>query len=232
MAGLLSALAAGGAQGYATGSAQNMQVGAQMNISQMQADVKGLMEARITERSMDDKAAEYARGRADKQADYQQGRIDKAADETTRVKNEKELINARSNSRGGDQALTKSQQLKNMEIDVARKKTADLSEQDVKLKTSKFTASGRSNPAYDSNLASRLKLAGQRKYGEDATFDAPLDDNNDASAPASATPNDGNNSALDRFATDSSMTGMRPGRETPDGVEVFDSTGRLVGHYR
>lgn len=228
MAGLLSALAAGGAQGYAAGSAQNMASGAQMNIAMMQADVKGLMEARITERSMDDKAAEYAQGRADKQADYQQGRIDKATDETTRVENEKELINARSNSRGGAQALTKSQQLKNMEIDVARKKTADLSEQDVKLKTSKFTASGRSNPAYDSNLASRLKLAGQRKYGDDPTFDAAMgDDNGTTAAPAADS-----NSALDRFATDSAMSGMRPGRETPDGIEVFDSTGRMVGHYR
>jgi hypothetical protein len=125
---------------------------------------------------------------------------------------------------GGSKPLTGMQLAKNKEIDVARAKVADLSEQDIKLMTSKFTASGRANPAYDQQLAARLKIAGQRKIGDDPVFDSALDSSNSSSQ--------GGNAVLDRFAHDSSMAGMRPGRATPNGVEVFDKTGRLVGHYR
>lgn len=136
--------------------------------------------------------------------------------------------------------LTSSQRVKNTEIDVARRKIAALSPDDIKIMTSKTTATGRANPKYDPQLASRVKLAGKRKFGDDPAYDAALggdatgDDTNLGDSAANddgATPSVGS-TALERFAADSSMEGMRPGRETPNGIEVFDKTGRLVGHYR
>lgn len=37
---------------------------------------------------------------------------------------------------------------------------------------------------------------------------------------------------LTRFATDQSMRGRRPGKVTPKGIEVFDESGKLIGHYQ
>ena len=119
--------------------------------------------------------------------------------------------------------LTKSQEVKNKEIDAARQRTADLTEEEIKLKTSKFTASGRANPLYNEKLAGALKLAGRRKFGDDPDFDGSP---NDAGAA------DAQTSVLDRFGTDPAMAGMKPGRATPNGIEVFDKTGKLIGHYK
>lgn len=135
----------------------------------------------------------------------------------------------------GSRGLTVPQQVKNREIDAARKIVDALTPEDIKRKTSKFTNTGRENPDYDASLANRVRLAGQRKYGEDDVFDAQLDD-----APAKPSPA-GNSSAgqgkdigdiAERFASDPAMKGMRLGRETPTGREVFDASGKLLGHYR
>ena len=135
----------------------------------------------------------------------------------------------------GSRGLTVPQQAKNREIDAARKIVDALTPEDIKRKTSKFTNTGRENPDYDASLANRVRLAGQRKYGDDSVFDAQLDD-----APAKPSPA-GNSSAgqgkdigdiAQRFASDPAMKGMRLGRETPTGREVFDASGKLLGHYR
>ena len=135
----------------------------------------------------------------------------------------------------GSRGLTVPQQVKNREIDAARKIVDALTPEDIKRKTSKFTNTGRENPDYDASLANRVRLAGQRKYGEDDVFDAQLDD-----APAKPSPAGNSNAGqgkdigdiAQRFASDPAMKGMRLGRETPTGREVFDASGKLLGHYR
>lgn len=124
--------------------------------------------------------------------------------------------------------LTSTQKFKNMEIDAARKRIEGLSQDDIKKRTQKFTDSGRENKDYDPQLERRVRIARLRKMGEDPFFDRILGVQTESDNPGNATPTD---TVLDRFASDPSMKGMRPGRSTPNGVEVFDSSGKLIGHY-
>jgi len=122
--------------------------------------------------------------------------------------------------------LTPQQIVINNEINAARSKVAGMSDADIKLQTNKFTASGRANPAYDPMLASRLKLAGKSKFGYDEAFDPSAQGN------SSAAPANNSNSVLNRFSTDPSMAGMKTGQMTPNGLEVLDKNGLLIGHYQ
>lgn len=123
----------------------------------------------------------------------------------------------RKTSGGG---LTVPQQRTNAEIDSAREYVAGLSQDEIQRRTQQYSATGRENPDYDPLLASKVRQAQHRKYGEDADFE------NVASPPAAAEPDIGA-----RFAADPVMKGHRLGNKTPQGVEVFDASGKLIGHY-
>lgn len=123
---------------------------------------------------------------------------------------------------GGE--LSTAQRMRNKEIDVARQKIAGLSPDDIRRKTAKFTNTGRDNPDYDADLARRVTLAAKRKYGDDDWFDGQGEAGQPTS-PASA------DDTASRFAADKDMHGLKLGPKTPDGYEVRDSGGKLLGHY-
>lgn len=121
----------------------------------------------------------------------------------------------------GSKGLTKPQQVKNFEIDKARELTVDLSPEEIKKRTAKFTNTGRENPAFDSLLESRLRIASHRKYGEDEYFDNLRPD----VAPSATSPEQ-------RFSADPAMKNYKLGNPTPDGKrEVLDASGKLIGHF-
>jgi hypothetical protein len=64
--------------------------------------------------------------------------------------------------------LTLPQRRSNFEIAAARKAVAGLTQEEIKLKTANYTATGRENKDYDPTLAKAVSLAGRRMYGEDA----------------------------------------------------------------
>ncbi len=117
------------------------------------------------------------------------------------------------------QRLTQPQQRTNQEIQAARQRLAGMDPAEVRRRTANFTATGRENPDFDPTLAKAQSLAGRRMYGADDDFDTrqqpqPADD-----APA-------------RFKADKAMAGHTLGKQTELGTEVFDASGRLIGHYR
>lgn len=116
--------------------------------------------------------------------------------------------------------LTTSQQRINQEIQAARNAIAGMSPEAIKTRTQQYSTTGRENPDYDPMLASRVRQANHRKYGEDTDFADIADPKDDAMQDIGA-----------RFASDPAMKGRRIGNKTPQGVEVFDANGKLVGHY-
>jgi hypothetical protein len=132
--------------------------------------------------------------------------------------------------------LTEPQRVKNFEIEAARRIVGQLSPEEMKRKTQKFTNSGRENPDYDESLANRVRIAAKRKYGEDSDFDAQLDPATDAAAPVKskpgATPPAVDAGIQQRFQADPAMRSYKLGKVTDRGQEVLDSNGRLVGHYQ
>lgn len=135
--------------------------------------------------------------------DYHQGVIDAAK---TRAANS-----------GG---LTLPQQRTNEEIDAARQHVADLGPDEIRRRTQQYSTTGRENPDYDPMLASRVRQANHRKYGEDTGFADIANPKADAMQDIGA-----------RFASDPTMKGRRIGNKAPQGVEVFDANGKLIGHY-
>lgn len=134
------------------------------------------------------------------------------------------LYNAKANGAvtptKGTGGLTTPQRLKNFEIDKARELTAGLSPEEIKRKTSKFSATGRENPDFDPALESRLSMARKRKYGDDEFFD----NQHPKSAP--------DDSPSERFSADPAMKDYKLGKQAPDGKhEVLDASGELVGYY-
>ncbi|MBK9522884.1 MAG: hypothetical protein IPO13_14955 [Rhodocyclaceae bacterium] len=125
--------------------------------------------------------------------------------------------------------LTSTQKLKNMEIDAARKRIEGLSQDDIKKRTQKFTDSGRENKDYDPQLERRVRIASLRKMGDDPYFDSIFGGQDESPATGNA---DSSGTVVERFTSDPAMKGMRPGRSGPNGVEVFDSSGKLIGHYQ
>lgn len=148
--------------------------------------------------------------------------------------------------------LTLSQQRQNEEIDAAREMIFGLSDEEIRSRTTASTASGRENPDFDPALARAAKLASRRKIGEDQQFDqrnrsgaqsvqnASYTDLADVvhgnAVPSSAgkaagpkqTPLQAAQTALD---ADPNMKGMRLGKQTFKGFEVFDADGNLRGHF-
>lgn len=69
MAGLMGAIASGGAQGFARGTEQNSSVAQNMNMQQMNIMVRELMDARVAERAATADKTKYDRSREDVKAD-------------------------------------------------------------------------------------------------------------------------------------------------------------------
>lgn len=128
--------------------------------------------------------------------------------------------------RRGTDKLTLPQRRSNFEITAARKAVAGLTPEEIKHKTANYTATGRENPNYDPTLAKAVSLAGRRMYGDDAEFDQ-RQQQEQTQQPAG---NDGD--VMTRFRADAGMKGHTMGKQTDQGTEVFDTSGRLIGHYR
>lgn len=124
--------------------------------------------------------------------------------------------------KGYDGSTTSAQQAHNTEIDAARLAIEGLSPEDLKRRTANFTATGRENPDFDPTLENALKLSSRRKVGNDPQFDNRL----------SRQPAPQQSDSASRFKADPSMAGHRLGNQTDKGTEVFDRSGRLIGHYR
>ena len=118
---------------------------------------------------------------------------------------------------------TLSQERSTQEIDTARERITGLTPEEIKRKTANFTATGRENPDYDPTLAKSVSLANRRKVGDDLHFDQ----RQQAQQPAGT---DGD--VMTRFRGDQAMQGHKLGKQTDSGIEVLDSNGRLIGHYR
>lgn len=124
---------------------------------------------------------------------------------------------------GGSGVLTLSQQRSNAEIDAARTRISGLTPDEIKRKTANYTATGRENPEYDQTLAKAVSLANRRKVGADDHFDQ-----RQQAQPPSGTDGD----VMTRFRGDAGMKGHKTGQMTDQGLEVFDASGRLIGHYK
>lgn len=118
--------------------------------------------------------------------------------------------------------LTLPQVRSNFEIEAARKAISGLTPEEIKRKTSNYTATGRENPDFDPTMAKAVSLANRRKYGADDHFDQ----NQQGQQPAG---NDGD--VMTRFKSDQAMQGHKLGKQTDQGLEVLDASGRLIGHY-
>lgn len=112
------------------------------------------------------------------------------------------------------------QQRGNAEIDAARSRVAGMDAAEIKRRTANFTATGRENPDYDPALAKAVTLANRRKVGADDEFDQRQQPQQPAG-----------DDVATRFAADQAMKGFRLGKQSDRGHEVFDSSGRLVGHW-
>ncbi|MFA6204461.1 MAG: hypothetical protein WC710_14885 [Gallionella sp.] len=71
MAGLIESMLAGGGQGAANASTQNTVAAQNMNLQQLQIEVKTLMDQRIAERAAQGEQAKYDRTREDAKADLE-----------------------------------------------------------------------------------------------------------------------------------------------------------------
>ena len=140
-----------------------------------------------------------------------------------------DLAAARTDAVGDEKPLSKVQQARNLAIDAARKAIEGLDAKALRTKTQKFSATGRENPEYDDQLANRVRMAGKRKVGNDDWFDRQLgtDDAQSAAAPKVDVAD-----LTNRFSADPAMKNMRMGALKPDGREVLDASGKLIGHYR
>lgn len=134
---------------------------------------------------------------------------------------------------GARTGLSLSQEAHNLEIDAARQRIAGLSQEDILKKTQRATDSGRENPIFDPTLARDVARANRRKVGADDWFDSQRADSSGGRQLPGPSANAGNGGDVgNRFAADAAMRGMRLGRQTERGREVFDNQGRHVGYYR
>lgn len=141
-----------------------------------------------------------------------------------RQANQLNVITQRQQNGGG---ISLAQQSHNAEIDAARQALSGMSIADVRAKTQPYTATGRENPGYDPQLAAQWKLATQRKIGADPAFDSF-----NAPKPQASAPVYNRADVATRFRADGTMNQYRLGADTPNGAQVLDKTGKLVGYYR
>lgn len=177
------------------------------------------------------------------------------------MKNEAEAANSSSQARlrevqeellkSGNGGLTLPQQRSNAEIEAARKAIAGLSSEEIAHRTARATNTGRENKDFDPGLAKQVALAARRKVGVDDSFDQQSTDGSQvvlAGKPidkwadeqlqkvyGGASP--AGKSKIDAevmrrlFSKDSAMAGNTLGKQTPNGFEVIDKNGKLIGHY-
>jgi hypothetical protein len=115
--------------------------------------------------------------------------------------------------------LTLPQVRENLEIEAARQRIAGMDPAEIKRRTANYTETGRENPDFDPTLAKAQSLAQRRLYGDDPGFEARQQQ------PAKS------DDAQSRFKADKAMAGHTLGKQTERGTEVFDASGRLIGHY-
>lgn len=153
--------------------------------------------------------------------------------------------------KSGNGGLTLPQQRSNAEIEAARKAIAGLSSEEIAHRTARATNTGRENKDFDPGLAKQVALAARRKVGVDDSFDQQSTDGSQvvlAGKPidkwadeqlqkvyGGASP--AGKSKIDAevmrrlFSKDSAMAGNTLGKQTPNGFEVIDKNGKLIGHY-
>lgn len=167
--------------------------------------------------TMRQEGRESAEDRRDARLNKQLGAMD------ARLTRQLDAQAEREANRGG---LTKAQIRSNLEIDAAREMVDGMSAEDIRLRTAPTTATGRTNDLFDPALARAAKLASRRKIGDDEWFDQRQGKQ------------EGQPGAFDRadvakrFRADRSMDGYTLGNESPDGIEVKDKSGKIIGHYR
>lgn len=132
-----------------------------------------------------------------------------------------EEVSAKAKAANGGGGITLPQQRVNYEIESARKHITGLSPEEIQKRTQQYSATGRDNPDYDPLLAAKVRQANRRKYGIDPYFDTSSDKQATETQP----------DITARFSADPAMKGHRIGNKTPQGVEVLDDSGKLVGHY-
>jgi hypothetical protein len=133
----------------------------------------------------------------------------------------------------GNRPLSLAQDTTNRQIEISRQKIAGMSPDEIRRRTSKATDTGRENPDYDPSLAQHVRLANKRMYGTDSWYDqqGSGQTNSQQQTPAPS----------QRFGSDQSMNGRRLGDRMvtykdkngnqAQGYEVFDASGKLIGHY-
>lgn len=137
------------------------------------------------------------------------------------------LLTAQGKNVAPAERLTLPMQRSNAEIDAARKMVAGLSQEEIRRRTAKQTNTGRDNPDFDQTLEHAVNLSNRRKVGVDDHFDQRLQQATQAQPPQGT---DGD--AITRFKADPTMKGHAPGKQTANGTEVLDSTGKLIGYYQ
>lgn len=157
---------------------------------------------------------------ADRNNVITRGQDIRASTAADRISSDEDVAMARIAERGGPSLA---QQRGNLEIDAARNAVAGLTPQEIQRKTAKTTNTGRENPDFDPTLERAMNLSGRRKVGADDHFDQ----RQQAQQPAGT---DGDH--VTRFRADKAMQGHSMGKQTPNGVEVLDSSGKVIGHYR
>lgn len=147
----------------------------------------------------------------------------------------------------GPKGLTLAQERGDAEIDAARDAVAGLSDEDIRVRTSPTTATGRENPQFDPQLSRNAKLANRRKIGPDNLFDERHARRQDpllasgATDMADVTSHAQLQSAVGKqtpiaaaraaMATDPAMKDFSLGKQTGRGFEVLDKGGKLIGYY-
>lgn len=213
---------AGGGVGMPSGLSARQQAQFMNQREQTQAQLRG--QDMVHDAAMAGHAAEGQRQA--RQLDYQTARLGldtRQADQgDIRLGLEQRRVEqaAERGANRGNPTLT---QLRgNAEIDAARERVAGLTPDDIRRKTAQFSATGRENPEFDPTLAKAVGLSNRRKVGDDQVFDQRQQ---------GAQPQAPDSDMSNRFKGDKAMAGHRLGKQTPQGVEVFDGNGRLIGHY-
>lgn len=142
-----------------------------------------------------------------------------------RLDAQSEALDRRLSSTG---RLSVPQQRTNDSIQAARQRLSNMSQPDVLALTQASTATGRPNPNYDPEIARIAKLANTRMYGDDRAHDEYTASRQRPTAQPAQTPLAEASAA---FTANPAMKGMRLGRQTANGIEVFDQAGNHVGHF-
>lgn len=124
---------------------------------------------------------------------------------------------------GRDGKITNTQEANNQEIILARKRLTGMDMNDVKAKIQQFLPNGRENPQFDPTVSQAYRTANQRMVGHDPEFDRLTENAQPLKQPS--TP-------AEKFKADPAMKGMVMGKPTPNGWEVRNGNGQLIGHWK